>query len=93
MILGSTLIYSDYGYMHSNGFTGSCVRDVAVTLTDPCSNNQTVSYKKSRGYRKVSGDICEGGVESTLGPVDTLCNPNTGTYKLYKLVVQCKMQI
>ena len=37
---------------------GPCVRDEAVPLHDPCADGQVKTVKKSRGYRKVAGDIC-----------------------------------
>ena len=37
---------------------GPCVRDEAVPLDDPCADGQAKTVKKSRGYRKVAGDIC-----------------------------------
>ncbi len=48
----------DYGYQHSNGFNGECVRDKSVTLQDACAQDDVVAAIKSQGYRKVAGDVC-----------------------------------
>ena len=80
--LTSLCLYSDYGYMRSDGFTGPCVRDDTIPLShDTCSPRQ-VSYQETQGYRKVAGDVCVNGVESTLGPISRPCcsgtdNPGT----------------
>ena len=34
------------------------MRDEAVPLKDPCADGQVKTVLKSRGYRKVAGDIC-----------------------------------
>ena len=34
------------------------MRDEAVPLDDPCADGQVKTVMKSRGYRKVAGDIC-----------------------------------
>ena len=57
---------SDYGFKHSDGFVGPCIRDHDVALDDPCLTDGVVSYMKSTGYRKIPGDICEKGVEDTF---------------------------
>ena len=57
---------SDYGFKHSDGFVGPCIRDPDVALDDPCLTDGVVSYMKSTGYRKIPGDICEKGVEDTF---------------------------
>lgn len=66
-------IASDYGYMHSDGFTGACVRDELISLEDPCAQGKTGVYKKSQGYRKVAGDVCGGGEESAFVAIDSVC--------------------
>ena len=38
------------------------MRDEAVLLDDPCADGQVKTVKKSRGYRKVAGDVCTVGV-------------------------------
>ena len=53
---------SDYGFKPADGFNGPCVRDEAVPLDDPCADGQVKTVMKSRGYRKVAGDVCIKGV-------------------------------
>lgn len=72
----ATYLCSDYGYMHSDGFTGPCIRDVSIALQDPCVQSQTI-YKKSQGYRKISGDVCRGGQEQNFAAVDAVCCTTT----------------
>ena len=57
-----SLSFSDYGYKPADGFDGPCVRDEAVLLDDPCADGQVKRVMKSRGYRKVAGDVCVKGV-------------------------------
>ena len=57
-----SLSFSDYGYKPADGFDGPCVRDEAVLLDDPCADGQVKTVMKSRGYRKVAGDVCVKGV-------------------------------
>ena len=38
------------------------MRDEAVPLDDPCADGQVKTVMKSRGYRKVAGDVCIKGV-------------------------------
>ena len=66
-------MFSDYGFMHSDGFIGPCIRDPAVPYNDPCLTSNILSYNKSTGYRKIPGDVCVGGVEDTLAPQLFLC--------------------
>lgn len=49
---------SDYGFKPADDLNGPCVRDEAVPLDDPCADGQVKTVMKSRGYRKVAGDIC-----------------------------------
>ena len=49
---------SDYGFKPVDGFNGPCVLDEAVPLDDPCADGQVKTVMKSRGYRKVAGDVC-----------------------------------
>lgn len=66
--------------MHSDGFIGPCIRDPAVPYSDPCLTSNIQSYNKSTGYRKIPGDVCFGGVETTLAPQPFLCCESpTGT--------------
>ena len=70
---------SDYGFMHSDGFVGACIRDPTVQLDDPCLTGKVTSYYKSTGYRKIPGDVCAGGVEATLEPqLYSCCETPTG---------------
>lgn len=65
--------------MRSGGFSGSCVRDSSISLPNvSCADGQT-SYIQTRGYRKVASDVCVGGLENTLGPVELPCCMATGT--------------
>lgn len=81
---------SDYGFMRSDGFTGPCVRDPDIPYTDPCADGTKTTYLKSRGYRKVAGDVCVNGVEDEFGYYTFTCcdasgNPrpaNNGTSKM-----------
>ena len=66
--------FSDYGYMRSDGFTGPCVRDSSFPLSPPPCLNGSVT--ESRGYRKVSGDVCVRGVETFFVPVTRPCCAN-----------------
>lgn len=59
--------------MRADGFTGPCVRDSSIALPPTnCSQGQ-LSYFESQGYRKVAGDVCQDGVEVTLGHVMHSC--------------------
>ena len=69
------LCNSDYGYQHTDGFTGPCIRDMSIKLSDPCIENHTI-YKKTQGYRKIAGDVCMGGEEAKFGAGDALCCEN-----------------
>ena len=40
--------YSDYGYMHANGYSGPCVRDGNITLDTPCNNGE-LTFLQSQG--------------------------------------------
>ena len=60
------VLLSDYGFKHSDGFVGPCIRDRVVELNDPCLTDNVLSYMKSTGYRKIPGDICENGVDDTF---------------------------
>ncbi len=60
------MLLSDYGFKHSDGFVGPCIRDPDVALDDPCLTDNVLSYMKSTGYIKIPGDVCEKGVEDTF---------------------------
>lgn len=65
----------DYGYQHSDGFSGSCVRDDSIVLQDVCMSGQVLAAVKSQGYRKVAGDVCSGGdKEKDFAPVAVSCS-------------------
>ncbi len=65
---------SDYGYMHSDGFTGPCVVDDSSSIANPCDGvTGTLVYSRSQGYRKIAGDVCVGGEESKFGTVYDSC--------------------
>ena len=70
---------SDYGFMPADGFNGPCVRDEAVPLVDPCADGQVKTVMKSRGYRKVAGDVCIKGVSGLdFEPYNfTCCSDNS----------------
>ncbi len=65
--------FSDYGFKHSDGFVGPCIRDPDIELDDPCLTSSVASYMKSTGYRKIPGDVCTGGVEKTFEPQPFPC--------------------
>lgn len=79
-------MFSDYGYQHSDGFTGACVHDDSVTLDPVCTGGEPV-YSKSQGYRRVAGDVCSGGVEDQYAPQVTGC----GKY-VHKYIGHCVYQ-
>ena len=61
--------------MRADGFTGPCVPDPAVPLPDPCTDGTQKTFMKSRGYRKIPGDVCINGVEADFAPyLFTCCN-------------------
>ncbi len=60
------MLLSDYGFKHSDGIVGPCIRDPVVALDDPCLTDNVLSYMKSTGYRKIPGDVCKNGVEDTF---------------------------
>jgi hypothetical protein len=59
------------------------VRDEAVPLDDPCADGQVKTVMKSRGYRKVAGDICTSdGSLVDFDPYEfTCCNATIVTIK------------
>ncbi len=65
--------FSDYGFKHSDGFVGPCIRDPDIELDDPCLTSSVASYMKSTGYRKIPGDVCTGGVKDTFDPQPFPC--------------------
>ena len=67
------VLISDYGYQHSGGLAGDCVRDESITIPDSCSHGQ-VAAMVSQGYRKAAGDVCSGGSEEQYSPVQVACN-------------------
>lgn len=62
--------------MPADGLDGPCVRDDSVPLDDPCADGLVKTVMKSRGYRRVAGDICTN--EGSLVDFDpyefTCCN-------------------
>ena len=64
---------SDYGFKPADGLNGPCVRDEAVSLDDPCSDGQVKTVMKSRGYRKVAGDVCIKGSGLDFEPYEFTC--------------------
>ncbi|CAI7997761.1 Sortilin-related receptor (Fragment) [Geodia barretti] len=65
----------DYGYERLS-LSGLCERDPDVDLPDPCAAGQK-NYTASSGYRKIAGDLCQGGQESLLKPFTAPCCGNT----------------
>ena len=63
--LSPSLSSSDYGFKPADGLNGPCVLDEAVPLDDPCADGQVKTVMKSRGYRKVAGDVC---ITGAAGP-------------------------
>ena len=61
--------------MPVDGLDGPCVRDESVPLDDPCADGQVKTIMKSRGYRKISGDICTKDDMIDFDPYEfTCCN-------------------
>ena len=89
---------SDYGYMPANGLDGPCIQDPAVPLNDPCADGQVKTVLKSRGYRKVAGDVCVTGVAVNFEPYNFTCcaggdvlpSADTNTTGIYKLSLNGK---
>ncbi len=53
------------------------MRDEAVPLEDPCADGQVKTVMKSRGYRKVAGDVCiKGGAGLNFEPYEFTCCGN-----------------
>lgn len=80
---GACIVHSAYGYEHSDGFTGVCVRDSSVTLDPICTEPNAISYMKSQGYQKVAGDVCVGGVQQEFLPIETACREYSVTTSLF----------
>ena len=59
--------------MPADGFNGPCVRDDAVPLDDPCADGQVKTVMKSRGYRKIAGDVCTSGLGADFEPYEFTC--------------------
>jgi len=57
----------DYGYGRGANLTGPCVRDPAIILDSPCTSNSS-TFWQTQGYRKIAGDVCQGGVSNGLSP-------------------------
>lgn len=70
-------IFSDFGYIPSHLFgITSCIKDDSIDIdTDkmprPCPPG--MYYPRTRGYRKISGDTCSGGVEPLYSPEQLAC--------------------
>ncbi|CAI8030523.1 Sortilin-related receptor [Geodia barretti] len=64
----------DYGYAKpGEDLSGLCVKDPDVELEDPCDNEGTTTYIASTGYRKIAGDVCQGGDERLYAPYEAEC--------------------
>ena len=62
----------DYGFKREN--LGSlCVPTSFAVLSPPVNCPEGGNYIKSKGYVKVNGDKCEGGVEDDIRPVTVQC--------------------
>ena len=66
--------------MPADGLDGPCVRDEAIPLDDPCADGQVKTIMKSRGYRKVAGDICTNDGIVDFEPYEFTCCNATVVY-------------
>jgi hypothetical protein len=71
---------SDYGFtQRQDGYffwSNTCVRDNSSdvdvhAIPSPCPEG--TFYKRTKGYRRVVGDTCDGGVEHLLEPDNMAC--------------------
>ena len=76
--------YSDYGFKPADGLNGHCIRDEAVPLDDPCADGQVKTVMKSRGYRKVAGDVCIKGRGPDVEYYEFTCCVNASTATVIK---------
>ncbi|CAH3014982.1 unnamed protein product [Porites evermanni] len=61
----------DFGFEHPSIDEVCVATSSANPIPNPCPEGKT--YLHSRGYRKVAGDRCVGGVENTFKPEPRLC--------------------
>ena len=62
------------------------MRDEAVPLDDPCADGQVKTVMKSRGYRKVAGDVCiKGAADVDFEPYEFTCCVTDG--KINSMVI------
>ena len=68
------LIFSDFGFVRSD--EGHCVRNASI-VDDPYNVPLTCKlgefYNRTRGYRKIPGDVCIDGVENRYLPEEVPC--------------------
>ena len=64
--------------MPADGVDGPCVRDASVPLDDPCADSDAKTVMKSRGYRKIAGDICISGDLVDFEPYEFTCCNSSG---------------
>ena len=57
-----------------------CVRDSTIPLDDPCADSDGKTVKKSRGYRKIAGDICISGDFVDFEPYEFTCCNSTSAH-------------
>ena len=65
--------------MPAEGLNGPCILDPAVPLQDPCADGLVKTVMKSRGYRKIAGDVCTNGVVNYEPYEFTCCAANPTT--------------
>jgi len=68
---------SDFGYVELYGDTKQrCVKDVSDTSpgvkSEWCKPGD-LYYNRTKGYRKIPGDLCQGGESETYLPTTTPC--------------------
>ena len=79
--------HSDYGFKPADGFNGPCVRDEAVPVDDPCADGQVKTVMKSRGYRKVAGDVCIKGSRPDFEYYEFTCCINDNSKMKLKTII------
>ena len=65
------ICFSDFGFRKADSWSTTCVFDPKLGAADPhaipaCSD--CGFYQRSRGYRNIPGDTCQGGVDFRYDP-------------------------
>ena len=83
------LMCSDFGFKRENLWSNNCVYDEKSGAIDPHTIPDCVDggyYVRSRGYRKIPGDTCQGGVDYRFDPENMTC-PASSMCSLYQLLL------